>query len=206
MEEGGSKPLLDLWFTDESTGFIIGAYGMIFRTTDGGLNWQPWNGHIYNPDGFHYSAMSGSGERLFIAGEAGTLYRSIDAGQSWESLESPYEGSFFDIISDQRNAQVIAMGLRGNAFRSADDGVSWQRIETSVETPLSGGALLSDGRLAIASRSLLIGEAATLAMNATKVRPAAYSAVTETADGQLILVGLSGVQRVESIGLEGEGK
>jgi photosystem II stability/assembly factor-like uncharacterized protein len=206
VEDGGWTPLLDLLFLNETNGFIVGAYGAIFRTEDGGASWQPWNGHIYNPDGFHYSAISAAGQQLYIAGEGGTLYRSDDAGQSWITLESPYEGSFFGIVSDSRGEQVVAMGLRGNAFRSVDEGASWQRIETSVETPLSGGAFLNDGRLAIASRSLLIGDAATLAVNPAKVRPAAYSAVTQSADGQLILVGLLGVTKVTSNDQEGEGK
>jgi photosystem II stability/assembly factor-like uncharacterized protein len=206
LEEGTTNPFLDVVFLDENIGFIVGAYGMIFRTDDGGDQWQSWYGNIYNPDGFHHNAISASGESLFMAGEAGMLYRSIDKGQSWENLESPYVGSFFGIVSNQHGKEVVALGLRGNAFRSIDGGDSWQQIETDVETPFSGGVLLSDGRLAIASRNLLISAAQTQKLSATKVRPSAYSSVTETADGQLLLVGLHGIKRVEKINFEGEDK
>ena len=206
LEEGTTNPFLDVVFLDENIGYIVGAYGMIFRTDDGGDHWQSWSGKIYNPDGFHYNAISASGESLFMAGEAGTLYRSMDKGQSWENLESPYVGSFFGIVSNQHGKEVVAFGLRGNAFRSINAGDSWQQIETAVETPFSGGELLSDGRLVIASRTLLISAAQTQTMSATKVSPSAYSSVTETADGQLILVGLHGIKRVEKINLEGEDK
>jgi photosystem II stability/assembly factor-like uncharacterized protein len=206
LEEGTTNPFLDVVFLDENTGFLVGAYGMVFRTDDSGAHWLSWSGKISNPDGFHYNAISASGESLFIAGEAGTLYRSIDKGQIWENLESPYVGSFFGIVSNQHGKEVVALGLRGNAFRSIDGGDSWQQIETDVETPLSGGELLSDGRLAIASRTLLISAAQTQKLSATKVRPSAYSSVTETADGQLLLVGLHGIKRVEKIDFEGEDK
>ncbi len=206
LEEGTTNPFLDVVFLDENTGFIVGAYGMIFRTDDGGDHWQSWSGKIHNPDGFHYNAISASGESLFMAGEAGTLYRSTDAGQSWENLESPYVGSFFGIVSNHQGKEVITLGLRGNAFRSIDAGDSWQQIETAVETPFSGGQLLSDGRLAIASRTLMISAAQTQTMSATKVSPSAYSSVSETADGQLILVGLHGIKRVEKADFEGEDK
>lgn len=206
LEEGTTNPFLDVVFLDDNIGFIVGAYGMIFRTDDGGDTWQFWSGRIRNPDGFHFNAISSSGESLFMAGEAGTLYRSIDKGQSWESLESPYVGSFFGIVSNQHGKEVIALGLRGNVFRSIDGGDSWQQFETSVETPFSGGKLLSDGRLAIASCTLLVSAAETQKMSVTKVSPSAYSSVTETADGQLILVGLHGIKRVEKIDFEVEAK
>ena len=206
LEEGASNPFLDVVFLDETTGFIVGAYGLIFSTDDGGANWQPWGDRLDNPDGFHYNAISASGDRLFMAGEAGILYRSLDAGQSWEVLESPYEGSYFGIVSDARGEQVVAMGLRGNAFRSTDAGLSWQRVETNVETPLYGGALLSDGRLALATRTLLLADADGQVSPAAGVKASAYSAVAETADSQLVMVGLHGVNRVEGIRLEGEDK
>jgi photosystem II stability/assembly factor-like uncharacterized protein len=206
LEEGASNPFLDVTFLDETTGFVVGAYGLIFRTDDGGANWQPWIGRIDNPDGFHYNAISESGDWLFMAGEAGSLYRSFDAGQSWEALESPYEGSFFGIVSDVSGEQVVAMGLRGNVFRSTDAGVSWQRLETSIESPVHGGAMLSDGRVALATRTLLLADAEGQVSPVAGVKASAYSAVAETADGQLVMVGLHGVRRVESIRLEGEDK
>ena len=206
LQEGTTNPFLDVVFLDDNTGFIIGAYGMIFRTVDGGGHWQSWSGKIFNPDGFHYNAISVSGEALFVAGEAGTLFRSTDAGQSWESLESPYVGSFFGIVSNQKGKEVVAFGLRGNAFRSIDGGDSWQQIETAVKTPFSGAVLLSDGRLAIASCTLLIGDAQSQRVASAKVKDSTYSSVTEAADGQLILVGLHGIKRVEKFDFEGEDK
>ena len=206
LQEGTTNPFLDVVFLDDNTGFIIGAYGMIFRTDDGGGHWQSWSGKIINPDGFHYNAISASGEALFVAGEAGTLFRSTDAGQSWESLESPYVGSFFGIVSNQKGKEVVAFGLRGNAFRSIDGGDSWQQIETAVKTPFSGAVLLSDGRLAIASCTLLIGDAQSQRVASAKVKDSTYSSVTEAADGQLILVGLHGIKRVEKANFEGEDK
>jgi photosystem II stability/assembly factor-like uncharacterized protein len=199
IENRALKPFLDVWFADEMTGFIIGAYGMLFRTEDGGNSWEPWGNRLENPGGFHLNAIALGRSALFIAGEAGTLYRSVNGGVDWTTLKSPYEGSFFSIVANDQNDQVYAFGLRGNAFRSDDGGNSWRRIETSVETPLFGGIVLSDGNLAIVSNKLLIVDLEKDVCLALKVNGTTYSAVTESADGKLILVGLDGVRRIEEI-------
>ena len=33
------RPFLDLYFSDENNGVAIGAYGLFYRTSDGGKNW-----------------------------------------------------------------------------------------------------------------------------------------------------------------------
>ena len=95
LEEGPSRPLMDVWFKNEREGIIIGAFGMILVTSDGGGTWQPILDVIDNAEGFHYYGIIRSGDDLFIVGEVGGLYRSADFGRSWQRLESPYEGSFF---------------------------------------------------------------------------------------------------------------
>ena len=41
-EQGADKPFLDVWFADETNGYVVGAYNLIFHTRDGGKNWEPW--------------------------------------------------------------------------------------------------------------------------------------------------------------------
>jgi len=198
------KSFLDLWFDDEMTGMVIGSYGVMFRTEDGGNNWAPIGKRLENPDGFHLNAIDEGQAGLFIAGEAGTLYRSTDGGVHWTNLDSPYEGSFFSIVANPENNQVFALGLRGNAFRSDDGGDNWRKIETSVETPLYGGKILSDGQVAIASNQILIADLEKEMCLSLKIKGGPFSAVTEGADGQLILVGLTGVFRIEEINWKDE--
>ena len=206
VEEGPWKPFLDVWFADEKTGYIVGAYGMMFRTTDGGASWQPWGDRLDNPQGLHLNAITSSAAGLFIAGEMGTLYKSTDGGDHWETLESPYEGSFFGAVADELGQMIVAMGLRGNAIRSVDGGATWQHIKSPNQAPLLGGTILPDGRVAIASASLLFADNKADMLSASKVKPSVYSAVAVTADDQLVLVGLHGAKRIEWNMLEGEDK
>ena len=40
LEIGPVNPFLDVWFENENNGFVVGAYGMFLRTTDGGKTWK----------------------------------------------------------------------------------------------------------------------------------------------------------------------
>ena len=39
--QGAENPLLDVWFDDADNGVIVGAFGLVLRTADGGSSWQP---------------------------------------------------------------------------------------------------------------------------------------------------------------------
>ncbi|MFE8071926.1 YCF48-related protein [Marinobacteraceae bacterium S3BR75-40.1] len=149
-EVGPWKPLLDVWFRDANHGFVIGAYGMIFHTKDGGETWTNWAGQIKNENRFHYNAIAQiTGGALFIGGEAGTLYRSTDGGETWETLDSPYSGSFFGISGTGNVNEVVAFGLRGHVFRSTDLGRTWTSVSTPTESTLTGAAAGDNNRLVI---------------------------------------------------------
>lgn len=144
VEEGPSRPLMDVWFKNDREGIIIGAFGTILSTVDGGRNWTPLLDRIENPDGYHYYSIFRSGENLFIAGESGGLYRSQNFGQTWKQLSVPYNGSFFGITGNPEGDFVAVFGLRGNICFSLDGGENWQ--QTSIgEVSLSGGVWLEEG-------------------------------------------------------------
>ncbi|TVQ73789.1 MAG: photosystem I reaction center subunit IV, partial [Oceanospirillales bacterium] len=98
QEEGPVNPLLKVWFKNEQSGFLLGAYGLALRTDDAGQNWTFISHDLPNPDQFHLNAITTLDDSLVIAGEAGLLMRSDDQGDSWYELPSPYGGSFFDVI------------------------------------------------------------------------------------------------------------
>lgn len=144
-EVGASKPLLDVLFSSTNEGFAVGAYGFLFKTKDGGNSWQNYGGRIDNPDRFHLNSITKiAGGAMFIVGEGGTMYRSTDEGENWETLDSPYEGSFFGVSGTRDRGVVLAFGLRGNLFRSEDNGDSWDRVDTNTEGTLMSAS--TDGR------------------------------------------------------------
>lgn len=140
-KEGASRPFLDVLFISQQTGIAVGAYGMIFRTDDGGENWQPLVANLSNPDNFHLNTLIQSRDALYMAGEAGSLYRSNDKGLTWLTLHSPYNGPFFGMTASYTAAEtegIVAYGLRGNAFVSTNQGQSWSRLKVNSDTSILG--------------------------------------------------------------------
>jgi photosystem II stability/assembly factor-like uncharacterized protein len=217
---GPVRPLLDVWFRNEREGFVLGSYGMLIVTEDGGENWELVSDRMDNPEAFHLNQLSAAPDgTLFIAGEAGFIYRSSDGGESWETLEPGYEGSFYGIVivpDVSGTFELLAYGLRGNLFRSTDRGDSWESLDSGTTVTLTNGKLLSDGTV------FLVGQGGTILTRAPSAgfentapdadpSVAAYpgsqsfeparnsdrrviSGLQEMSNGNVLLVGLGGVR------------
>ena len=198
VNDGPDKPFLDLYFKDEMNGYIIGAYNLIFKTTDGGKNWQAWQQHVKNPRGWHLYGIRPAGGALFIVGEQGTLLRSRDEGSAFDPIASPYKGSYFGLVAGNKG-QLVVFGLRGNVFWSGDLGRSWKKVDTGSTVTISAGIQLSDGSL------LLVSQAGDLLISHDNGRHfqllpgkehLPVAAVAQANDGSLIIAGLRGIKRI----------
>ncbi|MCY1279513.1 Ycf48-like protein [compost metagenome] len=74
MKEGADKPFLDVWFANDTLGYVVGVFNLILRTDDGGQTWTPFQHRTDNPQGFHLNAIASTGDALYIAGEQGLLH------------------------------------------------------------------------------------------------------------------------------------
>ena len=73
VEQGPVNPFQDVWFKDESTGFAVGAFNLIFHTDDGGRTWESWFDRTDNPGGFHFYCVRACGPDIFLSGEQGMV-------------------------------------------------------------------------------------------------------------------------------------
>lgn len=154
LEVGPVNPLLDVWFENDTHGFVVGAYGMLLRTTDGGKTWSDWGPKLDNPRGYHLNGITRiTGGALVIVGEAGQIFVSVDNGESWEKRESPYEGSLFGALGTGSVNEILAFGLRGNTFISTDLGKNWKVVPNEGAATLNNGAVADDGRITLVGNS-----------------------------------------------------
>lgn len=132
---------------ERGTYFAGAASGGIWKTTDGGLNWQPvFDDQPVQSIGALAVAASdpnvvwaGTGEPFIrsnvVVGNG--VYRSLDGGDSWEHMGLPESGRIGRILihpDDPDTVWVAALGhLYGpqqqrGVFRTRDGGRSWTRV------------------------------------------------------------------------------
>ena len=188
--QGAENPFLDVWFDDARSGTIVGAFGLVLRTTDGGKTWEPLLHAADNPKALHLYAVKRVGGELFIAGEQGTLLK-FD-GSRFVALAIPYQGTLFGLIGNER--AVLAHGLRGNVVRSTDGGRSWASVATGVGVGLTASTVDERGRFVIVSQAghvLVSGDDGASFVPLKIERPIPAAAVVSA--GTLIVAGPRGV-------------
>lgn len=123
------------------------ASGGIFKTTDGGVHWEPvFDDQPVSSIGSLAVAPSdpnivwaGTGEawiRSHISVGQG-IYKSTDAGKTWALMGLEKTGRIGRIVIDPRNPDVVLVAALGHAygsqqergvFRTADGGKTWERV------------------------------------------------------------------------------
>ena len=192
-EQGAENPILDVWFENEKTGFVVGAFNLILHTGDGGKTWEPWFHRTDNPSSLHLYAIRGIGPQIYIVGEQGLVLKLDDDGTRFAALETPYKGTYFGVTGG--DASVLVFGLRGHAFRSNDGGKSWSKVETGVQDGLTAAASLG-GHVVLVSQSgnVLVSNDGGQSFGPVKVDKAApASAVLGLGKDTVVIAGPRGV-------------
>lgn len=151
VDEGADKPFLDVWFANDKTGYIVGAFNLIFRTEDGGRSWVPLMDRTDNPGALNLYGIRAIGDDLFIVGEQGLVLKLDSATQRFINIPTPYSGSYFGITG--KPGSVLVYGLRGNVYRSVDHGVNWDKVELGLSSSITASTITADGRIILVSQA-----------------------------------------------------
>ena len=198
VADGPDKPFLDLWFHDPNEGFVVGAYGLILGTSDGGRTWLSWQDRIDNPRGHHLYAISVVGDDILVAGEQGALFHSTNRGKSFDEVKTPYAGTYFG-VRHLVDGGALVFGLRGNIYVAAIGLRDWQKVASGAESTLNGGAALDDGNLVLVDQSgrLLRSKDGGRSFQVASTRLGfPLTGVASAPDGAVVVVGLGGVARM----------
>ena len=197
VEEGADKPFLDVHFFDATHGLIVGAYGSILATDDGGKTWRSRRADVPNPGSRHlyriHLRQQGSDQAVWIAGEQGLLFRAPDATSAFTPVPTPYKGSFFGLASTK--TALLVHGLRGNLWRSADDGATWAQIAMPAPVTLTAATVLTDGSVVLVDEAGKLLRSTDDGASFTQVslaKAAAFTDVLPGRDGAAILASARG--------------
>jgi photosystem II stability/assembly factor-like uncharacterized protein len=203
MEDGPDKPFLDLYFKNEREGIIVGSYGLVFLTEDGGATWTCTMDRVENPGGMHLFAIHVADGIIYLAGEKGLFLVSSDNGSSFRKVETPYFGTFFDVQS-LPSGEIVLVGLRGNAYWSADQGQTFTKsnvlLNAVVEASFADAVMLPDGRLLFANQAGILQESRDQGRTIIPVQTpplGSVGSILPMGDNVIMTAGIGGAIRVQ---------
>ena len=147
-EFGHIEPNLNaVWFVSPQRGWIVGEFGLVLSTSDGGATWSATKYGVDLPQ--LYDVVFQNDSNGWIAGQMGTLMRTSDEGRTWTTITVAITNDLDGIAI--HNGWCIAVGDRAailmhgvdNASRlitsdlrdSVFSGVAWSR-----KAPIAVGA------------------------------------------------------------------
>jgi photosystem II stability/assembly factor-like uncharacterized protein len=199
QEQGPDKPFLDVWFADASNGYVVGAYNLIFRTSDGGATWTPWFDRTDNPKFFNLYAIRPVANDVYIVGESGLVLKLDAAAERFVALKVDYTGSFFGVAA--ANGSVLAFGLRGSVYRSDDAGASWVKVDAGLPSAVVATARTAREATLLADAGGRVVMTSDGGRTFTKVplkQGAPMTGIVEAGEGRLAFAGPRGVAVTET--------
>jgi photosystem II stability/assembly factor-like uncharacterized protein len=132
---------------DANVFYAGAASGGIFKSIDGGVNWQPIFdkqpvssiGSLAVAPADHNVVWAGTGEAFIRSNvsQGNGIYKSTDRGKTWKNMGLKDSGRIGRIVIDPRNPDIVLAAALGHCygpqqergvFRTADGGKSWQRV------------------------------------------------------------------------------
>jgi len=107
--------------------------GDLFRTTDGGKNWEPLSG--MHGKSIRAFAIAASDSKVLTAGALDGVYRSNDGGDTWQQISPVNHAEIKNIESlavDPKNPNVVYAGTWHLAWKTDDGGASWHHINKGM--------------------------------------------------------------------------
>jgi photosystem II stability/assembly factor-like uncharacterized protein len=158
--------LNDVEFVDAQHGFIVGEFGTLLATDDGGAHWRqvvvPTDKTLF---GVHFR----SPDEGWVVGIDGIILRTQDGGQTWTTQNGlTATGAIEDVsfVEAMANPGLYAVSVEGRRgvivgdsgafFVSDDGGETWTRRALPEEHRLTW---MRDASVAASGRAFLVGAA-----------------------------------------------
>ena len=135
-------------FLDENVGWMVGEYGNVRSTTDGGKTWDAQHGSLLDElvtrggvrdvmvMGAFFKVVFSDPDNGLLVGAGGAIAKTTDGGQAWHWVAR--EGSnadvpplhLYDVGAPGQNGRLVLTGMNGVVLDTSDSGASWNPVET----------------------------------------------------------------------------
>lgn len=129
-----NQQLIDLFFINSTTGWVLGSNGQIFKTTMGGDNWiQQTSGTTTTLNSIYFSNDNNG----VAVGANGVIVRTTNGGTDWQAVSSGVSNNLTDVFFLNANTGW-AVGSQYVVLKTTDGGATWSTVS------IDNGASTSD--------------------------------------------------------------
>ena len=117
------------YMADNLNYFILSSSGVIYKSTDGGGNWQMIPGYSNINNLYIYNISN-----IYAAGSSNQLIKSTDGGNNWQTLINPLSNyNYFSLNFINYNTGWVS-GSKGSLLKTVDAGLTWTSGAKSFTT------------------------------------------------------------------------
>ncbi|MBZ0203067.1 MAG: T9SS type A sorting domain-containing protein [Ignavibacteria bacterium] len=121
--------LNSIGFTSQLEGAFVGDNGLIYNTTDSGLNWSLIPAFTSNK----LNNIAVHGNIMVAVGDSGTIARSTNSGRTWALIPTGASFNFKSVsINDSGTGFIVGNSL--TLYKTTDHGQSWEGITGLLPT------------------------------------------------------------------------
>jgi len=115
------QELYKIQFLNANTGFTIGTYGYIFKTTNGGEN---WNRYSWTNTTWLYSLYFSNANTGWIVGKSGLILKTTNTGVNWFTQTSGITDDLGSVFFNNSTKGWI-VSKNGYILKTYDGGINW---------------------------------------------------------------------------------
>jgi len=196
-----SSTLTAVAFADASTGWAVGHWGVVLKTTDGGESWvmQRNDSKVDQP---LFSLHLKNAQEGWAVGLWSLMLHTTDGGATWSTVSLPAppgakkaDRNLYAIFADAKGSLFVACE-QGRVIRSTDGGNTWTYAETGYAGSFWTGVGMQDGAILVGGLRGTIYRSADGGESWQASKTAFKSSITDIVqqpDKSVIAVGLDGV-------------
>lgn len=139
-----------VYFSSSETGWVVGEFGLVLHTGDGG---KTWASQRYGSDLPQlYKVRFRDDYRGLAVGQAGNLIQTNNGGQRWTATELAMTRDLYDVSLEGDRGIIVGDGI---TLLSHDAGSTWRSLRSSSEDQWLSGVILKS------SDAIAVGRAGT---------------------------------------------
>lgn len=187
-------------FADDKTGWAVGHWGVVLKTSDGGESWQVQRSDTAIDQPL-FSVHFKDRNEGWATGLWSSMLATKDGGKTWTAIKLPAppgggkaDRNLLKIFANNKGTLFVA-AEQGTVLRSDDNGANWTYLNTGYKGTFWTGTALEDGTLLVGGLRGTMYRSADGGNSWQALSTSVKNSVTDFAEagGKVFAVGLDGV-------------